>query len=523
MKQLFVVLACLLALVGTAHAATYYVATTGVPGNPCTFEQPCLAISRAVSMMQPGDKLYIRGGTYNQHIAGRAASPTSTEVPSGTGPDNRTVISAYPINRTCEGDNPPDVTACYASTYEPVVLTQNNGSVGGIIGFRGARQWVTFEGLRVSGGAESGIQNLEEGTYASNPPACDSSPLPVGPTHIRYLNIETDHNLKDGVHCNPVSSRLEFLNINSHHNGTDEMNHGAYCSGNDHLFDHSQFWANAGLGAQFYRSSTYPCVPVSGGQEIRYSRFFGNNKNGAYLGGLTARHLFHDNVIYDNGGGLYIGGVTDGSSHEVYNNTIIAPWPAVVVPHKNAPSLPARPSIRNNIFSSIDLNNAQPEAYDHNWLIGQQGDPGFVDEANKDFRLQAGSPAIDAGTAIAEVSEDYHGVPRPQGYGYDIGAFEFVMPLPAAPVLSSLTLLCNKRFQLTWTDVEGAMGYKVYLKKASTTVWQPAIDVGDVTQYVTVPLTGGATYNVAVTAYNTSGESPLSNIRTKAAQPFACP
>jgi hypothetical protein len=33
MKKLFVVLACLLALVGTAHAATYYVATTGVPGN----------------------------------------------------------------------------------------------------------------------------------------------------------------------------------------------------------------------------------------------------------------------------------------------------------------------------------------------------------------------------------------------------------------------------------------------------------------------------------------------------------
>ena len=42
-----------------------------------------------------------------------------------------------------------------------------------------------------------------------------------------------------------------------------------------------------------------------------------------------------------------------------------------------------------------------------------------------DFQLSAGSPAIDAGVPLAYVSNDFLGTSRPQGAGYDIGAFEF--------------------------------------------------------------------------------------------------
>ena len=52
-------------------------------------------------------------------------------------------------------------------------------------------------------------------------------------------------------------------------------------------------------------------------------------------------------------------------------------------------------------------------------------DPQFVNQAAGDFHLKAGSPAIDAGTPLPQTSPDLGGTPRPQGAGYDMGAFEF--------------------------------------------------------------------------------------------------
>ena len=52
--------------------------------------------------------------------------------------------------------------------------------------------------------------------------------------------------------------------------------------------------------------------------------------------------------------------------------------------------------------------------------------PQFVDLANGDLQLQAGSPAIDAGTFAGAPFDDYNGNFRPAGAGIDAGAFEYV-------------------------------------------------------------------------------------------------
>ena len=52
-------------------------------------------------------------------------------------------------------------------------------------------------------------------------------------------------------------------------------------------------------------------------------------------------------------------------------------------------------------------------------------DPLFVDAANGDYHLQSNSPCIDAGISTNAPSTDFEGNIRPQGIGYDIGAYEF--------------------------------------------------------------------------------------------------
>ena len=49
----------------------------------------------------------------------------------------------------------------------------------------------------------------------------------------------------------------------------------------------------------------------------------------------------------------------------------------------------------------------------------------FVDPANNDFRLKAGSPLIGKGTPLKEVTDDYAGNPRPADRPMDIGPFAY--------------------------------------------------------------------------------------------------
>jgi IPT/TIG domain len=72
---------------------------------------------------------------------------------------------------------------------------------------------------------------------------------------------------------------------------------------------------------------------------------------------------------------------------------------------------------KNNLFFGA---GAAPAA-----LTGSiSSDPLLINQAAGNFRLKPGSPAIDAGIKTP-VATDFDGLPRPQGSGYDIGAFEW--------------------------------------------------------------------------------------------------
>lgn len=107
--------------------------------------------------------------------------------------------------------------------------------------------------------------------------------------------------------------------------------------------------------------------------------------------------------------------------------------------------------IRNNIIANGDMKAKAASAYGiyrssgtvdigHNLLFGQKtmyvnakpgiGDvikpPRFVDHAKGDYRLAAGSPAINAGTSPGKLTAvDIQGLSRPMFDAFEIGAFEY--------------------------------------------------------------------------------------------------
>src|SRR3972149_666961 len=60
------------------------------------------------------------------------------------------------------------------------------------------------------------------------------------------------------------------------------------------------------------------------------------------------------------------------------------------------------------------------------WFPGmeQHGDPRFRAIEADDFHLWEGSRACGAGVPPADLAADLEGTPRPQGEGYDVGAYE---------------------------------------------------------------------------------------------------
>lgn len=78
-------------------------------------------------------------------------------------------------------------------------------------------------------------------------------------------------------------------------------------------------------------------------------------------------------------------------------------------------------SVRNNLTSGGVTSVGRPSGvtFSRNW---DNTDPRLVGETN--FRLRSDSPAIDVGLPLPEVTHDADGRTRPQGDGYDLGAYE---------------------------------------------------------------------------------------------------
>jgi parallel beta-helix repeat protein len=215
------------------------------------------------------------------------------------------------------------------------------------------------------------------------------------------------------------------------------------------------------------------------GNYIHDNGNFGNastayQDHGIYFGsgsGLIANNIIEHNWSF--GVHLY----PSASNVIVQQNTIIRNVQSGVIIDNCAPAgcspQPTNNQVVNNIIafnkvhafqSSIRLTGAAGNVIKNNLFWGNEAgdiptderltrgltfvnqnnniaDPRFI--GTSDYRLQFGSPAIDAALSPYTQRDDYYFTPRPQGAASDIGAFEFQLGPTAASVSVSGRVLSS--------------------------------------------------------------------------------
>jgi parallel beta-helix repeat protein len=238
--------------------------------------------------------------------------------------------------------------------------------------------------------------------------------------HVRIKNSEVKNakNVGIALYGAPGSQYVELLNLNVHGNGFTPSNpqipgHGVYCTSHDNIIDGGSYHGNHGHGVHVYLS---PSVGKGAPDRniVRNIRAYGNGGPGVgiYFG---KGNQVYNNLIYNNGGGLRVSAYnTLVANNTVYGN---GPYYGILIDKPGN-------TVKNNIAyqnASGNIDSQVANTLSNNLTT----DPNFVNAAAGDFRLQAGSPAINAGVTIREVTTDFDKRPRPQGTNFDLGAYEY--------------------------------------------------------------------------------------------------
>jgi hypothetical protein len=423
MRRLLLFLLFLLSLPGLSHSAEYFVDKDGVQGAGCndswggTINSPRCSIQAGRGLLtQAGDILTIRGGHYNENIK----ITRENNIPSGTGwgVGQATVIQGKSGELvTIAGGDGIQVIWGYGNYWYP----ENQYPIRYVI-FRNFR--VTNDG----GIGGSGCNFASDGTVN----------MGCGPHFIRFEKIEIS-----GKGCSPGvgggfgASHFEYIDITVQPGGCTELDHGFYILMPYALVERAQVYGWTGSGIQVYDSG---CPSPDGvyrncgvGTIIRNSYFRGNGTSGVY-GGVTLNHgsnmQFYNNIVaFDHVTGVAVNyGAMNNT--QIYNNTIYQnPGQALQIA-ANATNT----QVKNNIITSTQgliRDDNGGSTYAQNLCAGsnpyctwQNEPPQLQNPNNGEFQLTTNSPHRNAGvTGLAPF--DYAYASRPQGSGWDIGAYEY--------------------------------------------------------------------------------------------------
>jgi hypothetical protein len=364
---------------GTGTGNTYYVATNGNDSSLGSISQPFRTIKKGLSILKPGDTLYIRSGIYNEVIDGRFQT-----VPSGTA-SQRITIAAYPGETiTLNGSSSDAVIVANVSTY------------------------LTFNGLKIDAShAQYGVNASSYNTFINMDICCAT--MGGGFSYAGH-----------GVFIGHAATGVSVINSKIHDNGKfldltgdGRAGHGFYIQGSNALLDGVEVYNNGHNGVQVYCNLNGDnCTGGLSNNIVRNSIF---RNNGAQVGSASAAittysmpgaqpNQVYKNLIYGNSGRGISFNNDSGTGAIVYNNTVYGNGTFGMSLGRGGDHIVKNNiSYRNNIADTYDDGVGGYASYSNNlcgtssWGCTLVADPLFIDGASANFQLQTGSPAIDTG------------------------------------------------------------------------------------------------------------------------------
>ena len=422
---------------GTASAATYYVATNGNDTFNGSSLAPWRTLQHAVETIAPGDTILVRSGSYAGCRIRNSGTTSALKTLA------RDVGASVVVNT-------PGPQNSHTSLIE---IENGSGSE--------VTDWIV-DGLEVASSPHHGIDiRITNRITIRNCYVHNSAPSGTGTgiflafsSHPTIENNESAFNTEHGIYDSNSADYPTIRGNRSHHNygGGIHMN-GDY-------------------------SSKCPCGTTVRDGIISFAVVENNvlYENGAPNGGSAINadgvddSVFRNNLLYSNhafGISLFSTDGSHGSSrNKVYNNTIVQAidgrWCLNIPKSKGNGGSPVGNVAKNNVFYTERADKGAIDVYstsagvltsDYNAVVDRFSTNGgtsvtstlaqwrafgydlhsfvstatalFVNPAGNDYRLAAGSPAIDTGTNLSpDVVADIVGTPRPQRTAYDVGGYE---------------------------------------------------------------------------------------------------
>ncbi|ANE46166.1 hypothetical protein SY83_07660 [Paenibacillus swuensis] len=445
-------------------ASSYYVSTTGSNSNPGTLAQPFATINKFMEVAEPGDTVYVRGGTY-------AMGETYLSKSGSAG--NYITIRNYPGELpVLDGGGTAGVAFYYGENEQGA----------------GKGQYVIIDGFVIQNYWRSAI-NIGWTTPARRP----SDNREISPyktvSNVIIRNNVVDRHGQNGItvmNASDITIERNIVGRTGYNPDTGSWSSGINLwgmYGNNNLVKNNVTYHNIDVSAA-HTDGNGIIVDLSfynGGVRIENNIAFENGGAGIIMTESSYGTIIN-NTLYDNGKEPnYVNGGTGLGfyGHDAVDNAVV----------KN--NLVYQ-SFGSGLYHSNPFTNS---TFQNNNISGQSGssNPLFVDGDNANFRLQSSSPSLDTGTSSGapsdsigfdsgallkttsnqpvswyryapnlsyisgkgEVASLFSPVSRPQGNGFDQGAYEAAgsgTPSGGSNLLANGELDNGTSAWWSWTD-----------------------------------------------------------------------